>query len=84
MEKYLPFFFFASMNCIPLGSVKEDFCIKLLLYSTPNILLFFQLQLANLKIFLILKSLVRKKKLNYQDSHDTVFRNNFAKKPLVL
>lgn len=29
------FLFFASMNCIPLGSVKKDFCVKLLLYSTP-------------------------------------------------
>lgn len=65
-ESIFLLFFLASMNRIPLGSVKKDFCIKLLLYSTPNILLFFQLQLADLKISLISESLVRKKKLNYQ------------------
>lgn len=65
-ERIFLLFFLASMNCMPLGSVKKDFCIKLLLYSTPNILLIFQLQLADLKISLISESLVRKKKLNYQ------------------
>lgn len=85
MGNYLPFFvFLASMKCIPLGSVKKDFCVKMLLYSTSTVLLFFHLKLANLKISLILKSLVRKKKLNHQDSHDIISQNHFAKKPLGL
>lgn len=80
-ESIFLFSYPASTNCIPFGSVKKGFGIKLCLYSIPYTLLLLQFQLANLKISLILQNLVKKKELKCQDRQDTIFQNHFAKKP---